>query len=82
MKKLHVYKNECEWIIAESPKDAKKVWEETCGDFYQDDWDKFIRVPDSEPLFVTDEYGENKVFHTCLEWVELEGRSYLCTTEW
>jgi hypothetical protein len=32
---LQVYYNGSDWVIAESPEDAVKVWEETTGDTWQ-----------------------------------------------
>ena len=32
---LEVYYNGSDWVIAESPDDAVKVWEETTGDIWQ-----------------------------------------------
>jgi hypothetical protein len=58
VKKLHVYANEVtDWVIAESPKDAIKVWEEFTGEKYIIDeyGGKFIREKDNEKLTFIEE---------------------------
>jgi hypothetical protein len=57
-KQLHVFANEVtEWVIAYSPQDAVKVWEETTGDTYfpDDSGGAFVQEPDDNELTVDEE---------------------------
>jgi hypothetical protein len=82
---LHVYANEVvEWMVAESPDDAIKVWEETTGMNYADeDGGTFEQEPDDKVIWIgfeeNDEETERK---TCREWANEKGRCYLCSSEY
>jgi hypothetical protein len=80
---LHVYSNDVtEWIIAYSPEDAIKVWEEDVGYEYELDNGIFVLESDDKELSIhnVDEGGSET--YTMREWAEKMGRSYLCSTEY
>ena len=77
---MRVYRNEVvDWVVAESPEDASKAWEETCGDTYSvEDNGEWEAEPDDKLLKVEDDGGTTE--QTCAEWVAA-GRGFLCSTE-
>lgn len=97
---MKVYSNGVEWVVAESPEDAIKVWEETIGEKYDaDEYDPFEEKPDGKVLKIgTEDIDDDflpkdamirqvsdyvwEVTATMREWVDANGRGYLCTSEW
>ena len=74
---LHVFTNDCEWVIAFDAADARKVWEEHAGRHDVDDmmWEQ---CPDALLFTVTDE-GVEPDQRTFAEWVIVKGRGFLAT---
>ena len=93
---LHVYANGVtEWIIAFSPEDAIRVWEETVGETYDlENYGEFCKEDDRKKItfFNEDENMEipknaEKISDmcykaTCREWADVLGRSFFCSTEY
>lgn len=79
---LSIYENDCDTVIAYSPEDAMAVWEDHIGDSYTAD--EYGTVDDWTPR-----KGESLRIHfdgdiqtrTHAEWIDKEGRSFLCSTE-
>ena len=95
MTELHVYANDCEWVIATSREDAAAVWCESMGeslDDYTSEDLAFEPVAANKPLTVwcdvdtgkpseIDGDESERVTMTCAEWATKMGRCYLATTE-
>lgn len=93
MKELHVYGNDYEKVIAESPDDAIRVWAESVGENVLDDTAEelgFEQYPDDalhtiwcnadgDPDEIEGKHC-TKVTKTFGEWAK-RGRGYLSTTE-
>jgi hypothetical protein len=73
---LHVWHNDCDWVVAESAEDAAAVYYETTMSETPEEWEQW---PDSRLLVITDKIREEK---TCAEWVKSNGRGFLCSTEY
>lgn len=55
IKRLHVFTNSCDYVVAYDPQDAAKVYEETTGDEY-DDWggnEPFYKEDDREKFSIS-----------------------------
>ena len=80
---LHVYRNEViDWVIASSPEDAARVWEEhTSGAPYPEEYGTWRQLPDSDVLPMNDEVEGHREM-TCAKWASLNGRSFLGSTEY
>lgn len=80
---LNVYKNETDWVVAESKEDASKVWCETSGaEFFDENWQGEWEMMDpASTISIIDDEGK-KVTKTCQEWIAENGRGFLCSTEW
>jgi hypothetical protein len=86
---LHVFSDECEWVIARDEADAKVVWSEHVGEPRCEL--TFEQLPDEELLGIwcnpdgeIDEPhapGHAVIRRTAAEWAK-RGRGYLCTTEY
>ena len=77
---LSVYRNDViDWVVAESPEDATRVWREHRGDTSGDSpsWE---RLPDASVLRLND--GGGVVEKTCAEWASEVGRGFLGSTEY
>ena len=95
-RKLHVYANDVtEWVIAYSPEDAIKVWEELVGEthdlenfgeFYQEDDEKkitfFNEDENTEIPKNAEKISELSYRATFREWADTLGRSFFCSTEY
>lgn len=92
-RRLYVYCNGTDWVIACDEADALAVWCEYTGQA-REDYDisePFEQWPDDRLLSVfTDEHGNicepgddggAPMKRTCREWAKLEGRGFLCSTE-
>lgn len=82
---LGVYRNDViDWVIAESPEDATRVWEECMGDTWEnctgDDPPEWVRLPDDHALRIDND--GTIVEKTCAEWVREQGRGFLGSTEY
>ncbi len=95
MSELHVFKNDCDWVIAASEADAVEVWCEAMGerlDDYADDENLgFKRIDDDKDLTIwcdrgtgepseIDGDGCDPITKPCRDWVQ-RGRGHLGTTE-
>ena len=82
---LGVYRNNViDWVIAESPEDAARAWEEHMGVSWDDATDdgppEWVRLPDDQVLRINEE--GTVVEKTCAEWVRDQGRGFLGSTEY
>jgi hypothetical protein len=85
MKKLSVWKSEMDSIVAYSAEDALTVW---C-DFFGEDFIAFegrigyvfSEVPDDQEITIMDLDTEGRTTMKACEWVGLNGRGILCTSE-
>ncbi len=89
---LHVFGDDCEWVVAASLEDAKAVLTEM-GATLDDDFDETWAQEDDEMghTIWCDSGGHPAEPHaagnapvtlTCAEWAKRCGRGYLCTTEY
>lgn len=85
---LHMFREECDVVIAATAEDAVLVWQENTGEPYYHEYrspetDEWERVPDDEQvkLCFPDEPGNKTETRTAAEWVELEGRCFFSSTE-
>ena len=93
MADLHVWEDgDCVWVVAESAEDAAIAYAEFCGyddprgeigkpgsDVVPENWSM---VPDTTSMKVArDDDGKDVTTQTCAEWVQENGRGFLCTTE-
>lgn len=74
-KRLHVYYNEMEYVIAESPRDASLVLQEMGASF--ENHDEWKVVDGAKALKVFDERGKNPIKKTADEWALEQGRGFL-----
>ena len=88
---LHVYKSECDWVVAESLEDAYAVNIEHCGITREDmaaNDDGFGQLADDSKLTIAENENDDggrtgeKVSKTCAEWAAEFGRGHLCSTEY
>ena len=87
-----------EWVVAESAEDAVLAYNQYIGNSKNDDGappEEWHALPDDKPLPVvyedehdmpacaTDEERQAlEIVRTCAEWVAINGRGYLCSTEY
>lgn len=87
---LHVFGDDCEWVIAESLGDAWKVLREhgygdpenDCAEWEQESDTKRMTCRigvDGRPANPDEDGGDETM--TCAEWAARLGRGYFCTTE-
>ena len=84
---LHVFTNHTDTVIARDPEDATRVWLEHLGECegnYVHDWtrldgDHVLGIDDENTNDATD---GSPLRLTCREWIEREGRGFLCSTEY
>lgn len=85
---LHVFSDDdgCDSVVAYSAEDAWAVWQEQTGEKRDDYPDKrWEQDPDEEPLSILEETDEGEMVRTTrtrAEWCALNGRGFLCSTEW
>lgn len=83
---LHMFREETDTVIAESPEDAAKVWAEQCGDYREardgdDPVECWGQIPDDKP--VTLSYPEEvAATMTAAEWCAKDGRGFWGSTEY
>lgn len=91
MSGLHVFGDDCEWIVARDAEDAAAIWCETSGCDREPE-DGFDLLPDDSALSIWCDMDTGKpdeidgdncelVTLTCAEWAARLGRGYLGTTE-
>lgn len=90
-KKLHVFGDDCEWVIAYDLDDARKVYEEHVGGPVSEDacdgWEQETDSAnttcrcgdDGRPIAIEDGGADETL--TNAEWAARLGRGYFCTTE-
>ena len=90
---LHVYANDCEWVVATSLEDAWAVYVESIGGTVEqakaDACDPLEMVPDDKAIAIWAdvdgkpcEIGDGTLTKsTALEWATRCGRCYLASTE-
>ena len=79
MADLHVYKNDCDWYVAESVDDADLAHTEATG---FPPLVPFRLLEDDSPLTITCEDDiPAKQTKSCAEWARENGRGFLCSTE-
>ncbi len=94
MSELHVFANDCEWVVARDVDDAWAVWTEAIGADPKDlkEEDPFEQLPDDKPVTMhanaagevaeVGEPGVAPLTQTAAEWAARHGRGYLGTTEY
>ena len=83
---MHCYKDETEWIVAESPEDASKIQVSNIGGEASPP-DQFKLIPGDSILTIRSdegEFSEGETFSTktIAEWIAWNGCDVLCSTEW
>ncbi len=83
-KELKVFSNDVDWFIAHDDEDANEQWAEFSGEDpaeYDHAWDV---VADDKVISFYDENlaPSEAVKHTAKEWVGINGRGFLCSTEY
>jgi hypothetical protein len=89
---LHVFTNDCEWVIARDAEDVRAVLSGEHGIPYDGNDEAWEQCSDAERLTIhlsadesevaePGEEGARPVRKTFREWIEKFGRGYLCTTE-
>lgn len=94
MDKLSVWYNGCDWVVAESAEDAALAYRDFTGDPPEDchDWERlddgrelpivFEELSDVPSCATDDEKASARVVRTCAEWSKINGRGFLCSTEY
>lgn len=86
-KPLHVFTNHTDTVVALDLADAQRVVEQHYGaTFEQEGWslDEWGEVPSTEPITIRNVHGQgwdDKETRTAAEWA-VNGRCFLCSTEW
>lgn len=70
---LSVYQNETDCLIAKSEEDAKLVWYEHFGTWYEDGFCPFELLPPDAAVY----HLREDITRTAAEWVRLKGRCLL-----
>jgi len=82
---LHVFGDDCEWVIAYDRDDAQRVYDDHVGEPGSNRADRWKQESDSAKRTVRlcedgDQYGDDETL-TNAEWATRLGRGYFCTTE-
>ncbi|MBA7542922.1 hypothetical protein ES705_35247 [subsurface metagenome] len=92
MSKLSIFTNDYEWCIAYSLDDVFVAMKESVGATYEEEerevWYEVSRdgkikiwmTPDDQ-IAEPGQEGAEIVEKTCVEWIKLYGRGFLCSTE-
>jgi len=85
MRKLSVWKSEMDTIVAYSAEDALAVWCEFFGEEVSDFEGRtgyvFSKIDDQVEITIMDPDTEERTTMRAFEWVGLNGRGLLCTSE-
>jgi len=85
---MKVFTDGTDTIIAEGIDDAWKVWEKHCGEKREDyepgSGNFWEELSDETELSIHDDDHPlpNPQKKTCAEWIKINGRGFLCSTEW
>lgn len=85
---MKVFTNGTDTVVAEDLADVQRVIEAQHGStFEQEGWtlDAFKELPDDKPITIRNVHDrglDHKETRTAAEWALLEGRCFLCSTEW
>lgn len=81
---LKVWSNGTDTVIAKDIEDVREVIEEHSGEgAWTEDEDYWAVVPGSEKVRINNFDGHDGVQErTAAEWIEAEGRGFLCSTEY
>ena len=80
---LSVWTDGEDWIVAESPEDATAIWKEHYGEPAEELHWKRWEDGRTLAVFDFDENGEvAKIMRPCSEWIEGNGRGWLCSVEY
>lgn len=97
IKRLHVFSDDYTWVVAYDKEDAKKVYEEWCGEYPEDDCEGFEQLSDFTTLIINYEdivydvplFCKTKIVNEmlrvtakCWQWILKNGRGYLCSDNW
>ena len=91
-KPLHVFGDDCEWVIAHDLEDAQRVYEEHVGAPVEDQSDRWSQEPDDASMICcvnADETevaydgddGSHDVTRTWAEWAAWNGRGFFGATK-
>ena len=78
---LRVYTDGIWWVVAFSPEDAARVWEEAWGDVRRRTDPPFVKET-RDTLRVTDVAHETASSMSPAEWAKVKGRGILAATDW
>lgn len=85
---MKVFTNDIDTVVAEDLADVQRVIEETYGStFEQEGWtiDEWEEVDGNKSITIRnvhDRGWDDVETRTAAEWAALEGRCFLCSTEW
>lgn len=85
---MHVFTNHTDTVVAADLADAQRVVEQHYGaTFEQEGWtlDEWGEVPSDKPITIRNVHGngwDDVETRTAAEWAALNGRCFLCSTEW
>ena len=83
MSELFVWEGEVDWVVAENEEEVKKILVETYGPLDVEEMgDDFCKCEPNEELRITMDDGATFVTKTMKEWIESQGKGFLCSTEW
>lgn len=85
---MKVFTNYTDTVVAESLEDVPAVIEQHYGSTMEEEgWelDEWHEVPHDKPITICnihDRGVDDKETRTAAEWAQLQGRGFLCSTEW
>jgi hypothetical protein len=79
---LHVYENDViDYVVATSVEEAKELMSKAFDDVEEYLETEYIQVPDDKELTINSD-DEGLLTHTCAEWCKINGKGFLCSTEY
>lgn len=85
---MKVFTNDTDTVVASDLADVQRVIEAQYGStFEQEGWtlDEWREIPGDESIMIRNVHDcgwDDVETRTAAEWAELEGRCFLCSTEW
>lgn len=77
-----VWTNDTDTVVAASIEDVKAIIVELHGSFEDEEGD-WRTLPDDKPITIHNIDGAGSIAtRTAKEWAEVNGRGFLCSTEW